>query len=79
MKIEKIERKEKDSPGYQVLIIILAIAEAGLAALLAYYAVVLQDTKMVGWLLFSALILLALIFWALEKGYLSYERVYAVE
>lgn len=79
MKIEKINRKEKDSVGFQTLIIVLTILEAGIAVLLAYYAVILQDTKMVGRFLFLALVVLAAIFWAVEKGYLSYERIYAIE
>jgi hypothetical protein len=79
MKIEKIDRKEKDSPGFQALIIVLAIVEVGIAALLTYYAVVAQDTKMVGRFLFLALVVLAVIFWAVEKGYLDYERIHAIE
>lgn len=79
MKIEKIERKEKDSPGFQALVVIFAIAEAVLAVFLVYYAVVVKDTTMVGRFLITALLVLAGLFWALEKGYLDYERVYAVE
>lgn len=79
MKIEKVDRKEKDSVVFQTLIIVLTILEAGIAILLAYYAVILQDTKMVGRFLFLALVVLAAIFWAVEKGYLSYERIYAIE
>ncbi len=79
MKIEKIERKEKDSPGFQALAVIFAVAEAVLAVLLVYYAVVVKDTTMTGGLLMTALLVLAGLFWALEKGYIDYERVYAVE
>lgn len=79
MKIEKIDRKEKDSPALQALIVVLTIVEAGIVALLTYYAVVVQDTKMVGQFLFLSFIVLAVIFWALEKGYLDYERIHAIE
>lgn len=79
MKIEKIERKEKDSPGFQALVIALALLEAVVTVFLVYYAVVVKDTAMVGRLFLTALLVLAGLFWALEKGYLDYERVHALE
>lgn len=79
MKIEKIERKEKDSPGFQALVVALAVIEAVLTVFLFYYAAVVKDTTMVGRLTITALLVLAGLFWALEKGYLDYERVHALE
>lgn len=79
MKIEKIERKEKDSPGFQALVVALAMIEAVITVFLLYYAVVVKDTTMVGRLMITALLVLAGLFWALEKGYLDYERVHALE
>ena len=79
MKIEKIERREKDSPVHQFLVVALALAEAVITAFLVYYAVVVKDTTMVGRLFLAALLILAGLFWALEKGYLDYERVHALE
>jgi type IV secretory pathway TrbL component len=79
MKIKKIDRKEKDSLGFQALIIILSVVQAGIMIALTYNALILEDTKMVGRLLFLALIVLAVLFWAIEKGYLADERVYVIE
>ncbi len=79
MKIEKIERKEKDSPGFQALVVALAMIEAVITVFLLYYAAVVKDTTMVGRLMITALLVLAGLFWALEKGYLDYERVHALE
>lgn len=79
MKIEKIERREKDSQVHQFFVVVLALAEAVITALLVYYAVVVKDTTMVGRLFLTALLILAGLLWALEKGYLDYERVHALE
>jgi hypothetical protein len=79
MKIERIERKEKDSIGHQVLVLVLAFLEAVITVFLVYYAVVVMDTTMVGRLMLTGLLVLAVLFWALEKGYLDYERVHALE
>lgn len=79
MKIEKIERREKDSPGFQALVVAFAFAEAVITVFLVYYAAVIKDTTMVGRLTLTALLVLAGLIWALEKGYLDYERVHALE
>ncbi len=80
MKVERIERKEKDSPLHQYLAVVLVLVEVNIALYLTYTLIVApENTKLIGRLFALALMLLALMFWALEKGYLADERVYALE
>ncbi len=79
MKIEKIDRKEKDSPVLQGLIVLLTLVEVVLMSKITLAVINNPSSAVIGKLLAMALIVLAVLFWALEKGYLAYERVYAIE
>lgn len=80
MKVERIERKEKDSPALQYVVIFLSLLECAITLYLIYVLLVAPErVKLIGTLFALSLLVLALIFWALEKGYLPEERVYTLE